>query len=488
MKILLIFFGINKFFCPPLGILTLATILKKNGYDVFVTDRALYADEKALHDYVLDLKPDVLGLSVISMDYDAAIDFLEFVKENLSTCKIIVGGPHATALPELVAKNKNVDLVSIGESENTILEIMDAIKSNGSYQNIKGVAFRNKNSGQVIFTEKRCPIADLNTIPIPDRSFLPMKEYFSNAPDMPMPFPATSLIASRGCYGNCMYCQPLGRKLFGASIRRRSPAVVVDEIEYLLNNYPIKSLWFVDDEPTWNGEDWMAEICNLIHKRNLKFSWYASARVDQISDKLLSDMKKAGCVCFSFGVESGSERILKIMRKGYHPRKIKEAMDLCRKHKMVSRAQLMVGTPGETRETLDETLQMVKDAKPDLIGIGITTPTPGSDLYEQLKNSDKLRVKHWRDFDRFVINPIKLEFVTPDDLRLTIKNIYRANLRYHLWTLINPVLFIRRFYFIKAVFWHMATQLKSPKVFWSRIKYYLSYSKMRASSREVDII
>ena len=485
MKILFVFFGNKRACTPPLGVLTLATILKKNNYDVSVTDSSLFRNNKDLHDHVLSVQPDVLGLSVISMSYEDADELAEFVKEQIKDCKIVIGGPHATALPTLVAQNKNIDIVSIGESDVTVLEIMRAIKDGRSnFDDINGIAYRDKDGGEIVITEKREVVADLDTIPIPDRSFLPMEKYLSRVPDVPFEFSATSIMATRGCYGNCMYCQPLLKKIFGTNIRRRSPALVVEEIEYLLKTYRVKSLWFVDDEPTWNGEEWMAEICRLIIDKKIKFTWCAAARVDQISDKLLSDMKKAGCICFMFGVESGSESILKIMRKGYRPPKIKEAMDMCRRHKMISRAQLMVGTPGETTETLNETLDMINEARPDLIGVSITTPTPGSDLYEQFKDSERLQVKSWKDFDRFVINPIKLENITPDDLRATIKNFYRAHFKYHFLTFVNPILFIKRFYFVKAIFWHFASQLKSPKTLLSDIGYYLFYSRMRSSARE----
>lgn len=485
MKVLFVFFSNGKSCMPPLGILTLATVLKNNGYEAYVTDSGLYADKQALRDYILKINPDVLGLSVISMVYEDAVELAAFIKEACPQCKIIVGGPHATALPELVAGDKNVDLVSIGESEETILEIMEAIKNNGDYGKIRGVAYRNSD-GKVCVSEKRGTVANFDSVPIPDRGFLPMEKYLARVPDLQLEFPTTSIMVTRGCYGNCMYCQPLGRKLFGAGIRRRSPELVVAEIEYLLKTYPIKSLWFVDDEPTWHGEDWMIQVCDLICKKKLKFTWSAAARVDQISDRLLSAMHKAGCRSLMFGVESGSEKILNIMRKGYHPARIYEAMDICRRNKIISRAQLMVGTPGETRETLNETLRMIEGAKPDLIGIGITTPTPGSDLYNDLKDSDALQVKNWKDFDRFVINPIKLEFVTPDDLRDAIQSFYRAHMKYHLQTLINPILFVKRFHFVKAIFWHFASQLASPAVLWSDIKYYFLYSRTRSSSREAE--
>lgn len=484
MKVLFIFFSNSKSCMPPLGILTLATVLKNKGYDVYVTDTGLYSNKHSLREYILRINPDVLGLSVMSIVYEEAVELAAFIKEIRPECKIIVGGPHATALPELVAGDKNFDLVSIGESEETILEIMEAIKNDGDYGKIRGVAYR-KPGGEICVNERRNAISNFDAVPIPDRSFLPMERYLSHIPDLQLEFPATSIIVTRGCYGNCMYCQPLGRKLFGAGIRRRSPELVVAEIEYLLRTYPIKSLWFVDDEPIWCGEEWMLKVCDLILKKNIKFTWSAAARVDQISDRLLSAMYKAGCRSLMFGVESGSEKILNIMRKGYHPSKIYEAMDICRRNKIISRAQLMVGTPGETKDTLNDTLLMIENAKPDLIAIGITTPTPGSDLYNNLKDSDALQVKKWKDFDRVVINPIKLDFVSPDDLRKAIQSFYRAHIKYHLLTLVNPVLFVKRFYFVKAIFWHFASQLRSPAVLWSDIKYYFLYSKTHYSAREV---
>ena len=257
-------FGAKHSRYPPLGIAYLAAVLIENNFPVEIIDASKYVDYGEFERELIKKRPDILGISVLSVHYDSAIKAAKIAKRVLPSVTVVFGGPHPTVLPEETLKNSEIDVVITGEGEFKYLDFLKAISGKTDLSQVKGIYY--KADAKIIKTPDAEPIENLDTIPLPARHLLPMHEYIRQAPTLPLPFPSTTIIASRGCYGNCRFCQPTLKKIFGGKVRYRNPARVVEEMIALKNEYHLKGIYFADDEPTWERE-WMLEpdwLTNLI--------------------------------------------------------------------------------------------------------------------------------------------------------------------------------------------------------------------------------
>lgn len=469
MKIMLVYprFGKEVTYRPPLGIAYLGGMLEvKGGFDVSLIDGALYS-WASFRKELLESKPDVIGISIPSALVKEANKGISIIKELLPDSKIVAGGPHPTILP---GEFTNADFIVIGEGEFTFLELMKNIDRGGdNFETIKGIVYFKK--GELILTEPRPFIDDLSYLPWPARNLLDMKRYIRTKPFMPMTYPCTYVISSRGCFGNCLFCQPILRKMVGSKIRTRTPKDVVDEIEYLIKEYNVTSINLGADEPIAK-RSWTLEFCDELIKRNIKIKINAPVRIDTVDEGLLIKMKKAGFYHLSFGVESASKKILDIMRKGITPEQIYSVFRMCRKLKILARANLMVGTPGETKETVQDTIDFIKEAEPDFIMMGITTPTPGTDLHCLAKEKGMLTEN--KVIDSYSADYLNLDTLTKAEVKSLAKKVIRTYVIASLKKIFNP---FKHFYFFKSVMLHYMSLLKNPTAFLDSLVKYLWYSK-----------
>jgi len=390
MKIVLIYpdFGDRKVFHPPLGLASIAASLEKNKHEIKVIIGCFEKNLNSAFQKIRDYNPEIVAISSLSYTFPKAIKLIK--KCRTENFKIILGGVHPTVFKD--ESIKYADYVISGEAEETIIELLDAIEKNKPLEKIKGLCYK-KNS-QVKCNPKREAL-DINKIPIPKREYLPMDYYLKIPPSssffFSLPKPSTTMSVIRGCPFNCIYCQPTQRLLGGSKVRYRTPKLVVDEIEYLIKNFKIKSLLFVDDLFTFS-KDWTKEVCEEMIKRkiNKKIVWDCNSRVDCINEELLKLMKKAGCVRIRFGVESGSQKVLDNLRKGIKVEQIIQTFNLTNKYGILTHAYFMFGNPGENNKTINESFKLLKKIKPDSIQSSILTPLPGTDLYDENIPKEKL--------------------------------------------------------------------------------------------------
>ncbi len=395
---------------PPLGIVLLGTILEKHGIDVDLIVGSAEQDWDSVSEKMEQTKPDILGISILTPIAGAGFEMARIAKEVLTNVFVVIGGPHATILPLDTIREEHVDAVCVGEGEETLIELISKLDN---LEDVKGIYY--KADGEIKMNPRRPYIQDLASLPFPDWSLLPTLEaYFKSAGSRRLP-----MLLSRGCPFNCTFCQPTLREMFGKKVRFRSIGDVVDEMEYLVHSHKIDICRFEDDTFT-TDKSWVLGICSEILKRRIRIPWIANARVDTVTEEVLVWMKKAGCREINFGVESGCEYIRNsVLGKGISDESIRRAFGLCHKVGIKTSAFVMLGSPGENQETLQQTLKLLEEIKPHYIAPSRTTPLPGTLLWDRARQDGTLNVEaytdyYYRDFEHL---PIRLDDVTKEQIR-----------------------------------------------------------------------
>jgi radical SAM superfamily enzyme YgiQ (UPF0313 family) len=389
---------------PPLGICYLAAMLEKEGYDVNIIDaEAERLTIDALVKKVEELKPSVIGLTCTTPMVASVKRTADALKSRLPESKIIVGGPHVTAVPEDLLKEKYIDIAVIGEAEHTIVELLKIIKENASLKNCKGIAY--KEDGEIVKTELRPLICDIDALPLPARHLLKIDKYrHSTIVEHKTKKNYTNIMSARGCPFRCIFCG--SRTTFGGIARFRDPKLVVDEMEECYNKYDIGMFGFSDDTLTLKKEHIMA-ICNEIIGRKLDIVWFAQSRVNTVDKEMLELMKKAGCEAVHYGYESGSQEILNNIKKGITLQQAVDATKITKEVGIKIHGYFMIGNPGETKETIRKTIDFAKELDPDTAQFTIATPFPGTELYDIFlsQNHDLKEFKDYRWYNDVVFVP-----------------------------------------------------------------------------------
>ena len=399
----------------PLGIAYIAAVLRKNDIDVNVMDLRFYSNWGDVKKQLMRYSLDIVGISSETVNINRAFKMAELSK--VVGAKVVIGGAHATVLPEQTVSHGNVDIVVIGEGERTFLELVKTFEKASDLGLVEGILYKNK-EGIIERNPPRKPIEDLDDLPFPARELFPMDKII-NQPGSSFPLPplsCLSMLASRGCIFNCSFCQPTLRKLFGRKVRRRSAQNVVEEIEHMKKRWGIKSIYFVDDTFTLN-HTWLNSFCELMRERDLKIMWECQSRVDTVNEDILKKMRECGCRRISYGVESGSQRILdEVFNKGVKIDDIINAVTISKRLGIVTGVSVMIGSPSETLEDLEKTRRLLKKLNPHTIGVNITTPMPGTALYDKAKERGLIIATDFSKLFRQNYGKLKLN-VRDKDLR-----------------------------------------------------------------------
>lgn len=391
---------------PSLGLGYIAAVLRENDVDVGIIDINLPRHRKNLRNLICKYDPDIIGISAMTPSYAKAQELAKISKE-VSDATVVMGGPHPTVMTEDVLKNKNIDIVVIGEGEYTFLDIVQSSESGSSLSEVKGIYYKKQG---IIKTEMRNFIQDLDELPYPARDLFDMKYYLSKVPSqIPRLIPDADIIAMRGCPFRCSYCQPTLKNLFGKKIRTRNSKRVIDEMELLVNKYKVKSIGISGDSLTVNKK-WFYEFCDEIKNRGIITSWVISTRVNLVDRELLRRMNESGGFSITFGVESGSQRILdEVMNKGTKIEETKNAFKWCKEAGIFTMANIMIGSPTETKEDVLQTLRLIKEIEPDATSLFVTNPVPGTKLYDYSIEKGLLLEKDVTKIDRHALSTLKRE-------------------------------------------------------------------------------
>ena len=374
---------------PPVGLALLAAVLEREGYQVTVLDaNALGLQPKDLAPWVIDA--DVIGLTAVTPTVSAALSIAYHLKQTNPGLTILLGGAHATLLPdETLAESPEIDIIVRGEGEETIIELLRALEDKQPLDNISGISYRA--DGKVISTAARSTSTDMDSLPFLAYHLLPWQRYRPHPPHgRALPFAA--LVTSRGCPYHCAYCS---KPVFGSKFRAQSSERVVEEVAYIKGNFGVKEIAFYDDVFTLNKERAYA-IADSIIKKGIKISWTCEARVNLVDRELLRHIKQAGGYAIAYGIESASQEILDTLHKDITLEQIEEAVRISREVGLQTIGYLMIGSPDENPETISKTIQFAKKLKLDFAQFSVTTPFPGTELYNLLETKgDKIP---WESF------------------------------------------------------------------------------------------
>jgi anaerobic magnesium-protoporphyrin IX monomethyl ester cyclase len=400
----------------PLGILSIATYLSEKGFSVKCIDQMIEDPLPYIRENYNDLL--FIGISAMSANYQSAKDILYFIKKLNPDLPCIIGGAHPSGTPEDVI-NDGFDVAVIGEGESICENLANIFKITNnkndllaSLLKIQGIAYRDINN-KIAINPRIQFIENLDDLPIIDRSFLSSVKYSNTH---------ITVHTSRGCPGKCIFCQS-GPTLFGHKIRQRSPQNVIMEIKDLLNSGAV-FITFLDDCLLWD-ESWVHEFCHIIKEEQLKFLWVCETRAQYVSESIIKEIIEAGCRGLNIGFESGSDNVLKFLRKNTNTKIYKNCIDILHRFGLSFHSYIIIGSPHETREDLQLTVDFIKDAKPTQICISHLTPIYGSELFGYL--SDKGLIK---DVNQQVFYqnkyPIKYEHLSEEEIDQYEVEIYKA--------------------------------------------------------------
>lgn len=403
---------------PPLGLCNLAAVTRENGFETEILDaQALKMDYENTARVILEKNPDYVGVTATTIAIFNAGRLANLLKNRREDVRIIIGGAHLTAAPyETMERFPQFDVGVIGEGEVAILELL---RNYEGLNHINGIVYRK--NGQVKLTGNRKFIKDLDLLPMPAWDLLPdIIKYYQPAADSINRFPASSLVTSRGCPGRCTFCD---RSVFGNFFRFYSAEYILRMIKELISRYGIKELYIHDDTFTVNRKRIMA-LCNLIREEDIDITWSCNGRADFVDLDMLKEMKKSGCWQISYGIESGSQETLNVLKKGITLEKIENAVRDTKKAGLRVKGLFMIGVPKETYKTMEETIKFLKRLDLDDFHMTCFTPFPGTEIYANGEKYGKID-RDWRKMNMFYPNFIP-EGLTRRDIMRYYRYAYRA--------------------------------------------------------------
>lgn len=388
---------------PRISIAYLAAYLKKSDIPYGIIDgKYENINSSSLVQRIVDLNPPLVGFTAMTPELVDVVELARQVKEAVPEIKSVIGGPHATALPEETLREFPVfDYAISGEGEITLAELVNSYKDTASLKNIPGLAFRE--NGNIRFNPGSKFVNNIEDIPVPDW------ESFSGADAYP-------ILTARGCPFQCNFCmQVSGRKL-----RKRSPENVIDEIEHIIENFHPDKLTF-HDETFGIDKVWTHKLLDMMLEKNIhkKIRWEATTRVDIADLELYKKIKATNCSFLGYGVESGNAKILKQTKKNITLEQVENAVKLANKAKLSTGSMFIIGHPNETRSDIEDTINFASKLKTDTTACGIMVPYPGTEIAEIVKRGEgnyKVISTDWSDFNKQIGNILELNDIPRKDL------------------------------------------------------------------------
>jgi radical SAM superfamily enzyme YgiQ (UPF0313 family) len=364
---------------PPLGILYIAAYLTQHGIPVEVFDTTFSSRDKLERRLRAEL-PDVVGLYTNLMTKIGVLGIIRFLRTEptLAGTHTVVGGPEVTHHVEKFL-DAGAEVVVIGEGEETMRELVAAWSEGRPLDGVAGIAFRGP-GGVTVRTPARTLIKSLDDLPMPKRDAVDLRPYL-DAWRAHHGTNAISISTMRGCPYTCRWCS---RAVYGGSYRRRSPRLVADEIQSIVERYHPDSLWFVDDVFTINHR-WLEELTREIEQRGVQVKYECITRADRLNERAVSLLRRSGCFRVWIGAESGSQKILDAMDRRVTVAQVRDMIQLSKRHGIETGTFIMLGYPGETEADIEATIEHLKNADPDQFTITVSYPIKGTPFYDQVR-------------------------------------------------------------------------------------------------------
>lgn len=375
---------------PPLALAYLASSLKGLEVEVRILDCLLrkysYSEFRR---YIESYNPDVVGFTSFTLEFSSALKMAKITKSFNKNIKTIFGGPHVSNVPEESLQHSQIDFIFRGEAEEGFPMLIKELKSSKPRFN-KVPCLGWKIKSEIILNPIKF-IENLDNLNFPDFELLEFREY----PKLYLAkkHPSAPIITSRGCPFSCTFCT--ASKLSGKKFRFRSPENILEEIKILKKKYNIKEFQIWDDNFTLNQAR-AKEFCDLLIKENLGLVWWCpnGVRLETLDKELLLKMKKSGCYAIAFGIESGSERVQRDMKKNLNFSHLKEIVDFSYKIGMRTQGFFIIGYPTETREDILKTIKLAKELPLMRASISLFQPLFGSEIYDNLKKSGRVPLNY----------------------------------------------------------------------------------------------
>lgn len=406
----------------PLGLLYIGTVLKNEGHNVRLLDTDTEKiDDKNFKEIFNGFHPDAVGISSVTPTINNALKWAGLSKGIDKDIPVVFGGIHATIAPEELIDKDAVDIVVIGEGESTARQLFERLSRRGAdLSDVDGIYFKRGKS--VVRNARRVLISDLDSLPFPDRRLLKNPGGFM--PPDATNWPVATIMTTRGCPGNCTFC--CTKQIFSNKLRARSVKNIIEEIRYLKDDQGIKEIHIADDTFT-SIKARAIEFCREVKKTGLGvgFQFMNGLRADSVDMEILGALKGIGIKTVGYGVESGSDAILNKARKGISLDKTREAFKMSKDLGFETWAFLILGLPGETEDTIRETINFTKELDPDFAKFFILKPYPGSEVHACLKN-DGLLLEHTYDDYGLYSRPLHtLPGLLPDRMLYWQKEAFR---------------------------------------------------------------
>ena len=379
---------------PPLGLLYVAGAIEREGrHEVHVVDCvAENLDDAALEARIRQIRPAVVGIEAITFSIVDAYGVAQLAKKIDPAIRVAMGGPHANLFPEETLALSEVDFVLLGEGEGNINPFLEAVEGKRDRAGVPGIVYRDE-GGAIRRGPQNPLIEDLDSLPMPARHLLDTRLYSSALGRGKF---LTTMMSSRGCPARCLFCD---RPHLGKKFRSRSARSVVDEMVHCRERFGIDEFFFYDDTFTIDRKR-VFDICREVRDRKLNVYWDIRARISGMDLETLQALRAAGCIRIHFGIESGNENVLKILRKGVNLEEAREVFRWCRKVGIESLAYFMIGSPGEGPAEVEDTIRYALSSDCDYIHVAVTTPFPGTELYRLGLQKGLYKTDHWAAFAR----------------------------------------------------------------------------------------
>ena len=458
----------------PFGIAYLAGYLLSKGEEVLLLDALsegigniekdgaktkIGLSDIEIEKKISNFRPDVVGItSMFTAFAHDAHNLAVLVKRINPDIKVIFGGAHASAFPELSMKDNNIDIVVRGEGEVSFWEIIRALEEKRDYLTIPGTVARE--GGNIINNPQRNYLKDLDSLPFPAYHLLPMEIYFKTAKDSPylMHSRMSGIISSRGCPGDCCYCSI--HSVWGHTWRGRSPGNIIDEMEFLMQNYGVKEFSFLDDSVACSKER-MGRICDEIIKRKLKISWSTPNGISHwtLDEPLLDKMKASGCYRITFGIESGNLQTREFIgwKKNFSLEQAKKMTKYANKIGLWTISTFIIGFPHEDSNSINDTINFAIDSDTDFAAFFLLMPFPGTRVY------DVFKVEEFLNFDDLLDPSIEnresqfaklgaalaqkgcdTNYFSQNELQLFLNNAYAKFWKARFVSFLNPLRILRK--------------------------------------------
>jgi len=374
---------------PSIPLLQLAAYCRSDGFPVGMIDlHAMNLYPADAEDTVADFRPDIVALTAKTLGWPAVLEIAQMVRQAAPEALIVVGGPHLTLYAKESLTWDCFDVACVGDGEEPMLEIAQRVESGGRVDNIAGTVYRAPN-GEIVENPPRALERSIDKYPMPAWDLVDMQDYHC----LTLLKPFATMVTTRGCPWHCGYCS----QVYSEKLRFRKVELVVDEMEWLVNNHGVREIVFFDETFTI-GKRRMRKFSEEVLRRGVDVKFNIRARVDTVDREVLRGLRRAGLRSIHMGVEAGTDRVLKIMNKQITREQTRRAFKLAREEGIETRGYFMIGYYDATPHDIEETINFAADIGLDWASFSVATALPGTDLYRVAKERGYVDGDFWRQY------------------------------------------------------------------------------------------